>query len=64
MTKDYKIHSVTVITEDVQTEEIDSVKDFDQNNPKSRDWFDKHIWWAMRNGKSVTLIPTEFYNEE
>ena len=64
MSKNYKIHSITVITEDVETEEINSVKEFDQNNPKGRAWFDKHIWWAMRNEKYVMIIPTEFYDDE
>lgn len=57
-----KIEVVTSVT-DVETdtgaecESMESIKVIDHDNSSDRKWLMNHQFWAMRNGRTVTMYP-------
>lgn len=46
-----------VIREDSGEREIIHDKTGDHNDRFFRDWITKTVWWALRNGKAVSMFP-------
>lgn len=46
-----------VVREDTNPDIIIHDKTSDHNDRYFRDWIMKTMWWALRNGKNVTLYP-------
>lgn len=37
--------------------EMESLKVIDHDNSSDRKWLSSHLFWAMRNGRTVTIQP-------
>lgn len=48
-----------VVREDKNPDQIIHDKTGDHNERYFRDWIVKTSWWALRNGKVVTMYPEE-----
>ena len=46
-----------VIRDDNEPDTIIHDKTADHNERFFRDWIEKTTWWALRNGKSVSMYP-------
>lgn len=46
-----------VIREDKDPDQIIHDKTGDHNDRFFRDWITKTTWWALRNGKTVSMYP-------
>lgn len=58
-----KVLPVLIIT--YLGEEQESEREIDYNNRESRDWLQRHIFWAATNGRSVEIGTEEvFANDE
>lgn len=50
---DYKPLNITVIT--YQGGEVENDRLVNYNDPLSRAWLQKHLYWALCNGRSVEI---------
>lgn len=42
---------------DASAMEMESLKVIDHDNSSDRKWLASHLFWAMRNGRTVTMRP-------
>lgn len=42
-----------------ESEEPESERVIDHDDSLHRQWLGKHIFWAVRNGRAVTITPVE-----
>lgn len=36
-----------------------AIREIDHNDKLHREWFEKHLWWALRNGREVRALPSD-----
>lgn len=50
---------VHVITRDVDSDDAGIHVVIDHDNYNHREWLGRHVYWAFRNGRSITTYPTD-----
>ena len=50
---------VTVSTFALDADEPENERQINHADPMHRQWLDKHLFWAMRSGRAVTIEPVD-----